>query len=79
MTTDHLVLLPNQKPRRGQKKSVPCVDKVVTPAEAGVQMQFTICDLTYLDSGFHRNDKELSTVSFLNGSEEDASEFDPDF
>jgi hypothetical protein len=51
MATDCLILLPNRKLRSGQKKSVPCVDKVVTPAEAGVQMQFTSCDLTYLDSG----------------------------
>jgi hypothetical protein len=31
--------------------------RVVTPAEAGVQMQFTIGILKLLDSGFHRNDR----------------------
>jgi len=31
---------------------------IVTPAEAGVQIQFTTDMLKILDSGFHRNDRE---------------------
>jgi len=31
--------------------------RLVTPAEAGVQMQFRIGALKLLDSGFHRNDR----------------------
>jgi hypothetical protein len=36
--------------------------QIVTPAEAGVQRQFTTGILKILDSGFHRNDTEKRLV-----------------
>jgi len=54
---------PAKQLRRESSKPVLCVNQVVTPAEAGVQVPFTIRISTHLDSGFHRNDKGVPADS----------------
>jgi hypothetical protein len=64
-----LIKAPKKQLSRNSSGARLCPNQVVTPAKAGVQLNFMAAVLNHLDSGFHRNDKKVPAVSLLDDSE----------